>query len=201
MNRLTSLIPQGETSPAPPSLTDPMDVSEFNDVIALFNPQWRPLDLWQMNGLAFLFVSRQAPDWALACIHMRCRQAEALKRLAKSDWPLPPPLADPVHELGGWVSNRAPQFRFPNPSDSCVPTALAMECVEERVSSQIKDFLDYCSLRSLLAHRAGVDVDLFEFSVEEWCALRCYQARARRGFGSYLPGAFLPRSPARFLVS
>ena len=100
-----------------------------------------------------------------------------------------------------WVRTRAQHFRFPSPACTCVPAALAMECVEDMVASELEDFLDYWSLRTSLAHRFGLEAEAFDFSVEDWCSFRCHQQQERRGMGSFLTGAYLPKPPLMFSVN
>ena len=201
MQHLISLMPRTLESLADPPLTNPSDIEELNRLVALFHSNWQPISQNQWDGLAYLFASGSTPDWVMGCVQYRCRQARYLVRLCSTpSWPLPEPLAHPVHEFEGWVRTRSHHCRFPNPARVCVPAALAMECVEDKVSCEIEDFLDYWSLRADLARRARTNAEAFDLSVEEWCFLRCHQHQRRRGMGSFLAGAYLHEAPTLFVV-
>lgn len=200
MNRLASLIPRGVESTSP-SFVEPIDVSDLNQIVISFNPHFQPFSVWQINELACLFVSRKMPEWTLDCVHSRCRQANELARMGSvPSWPLDKRLEKPVRQFSQWLAAKAPAFRFPNPPDGCVPTALVMECVEDRVKDEFSDFMDYWNLRVVLADRAGVDAQSYRFSIQDWFSARCYQRRLRTGKGSFVRGAYLAPQPHRFSV-
>lgn len=200
MNRLASLIPR-EVEPTSPPFVEPVDVNDLNQIVVSFNPQFPRFSVWQMNELACLFLSRQMPQWTLDCVHFRCRQAHELARMGSvPSWPLDKRLEHPVRQFSQWLAAKAPSFRFPNPPDGCVPTALVMECVEDRVKDEFSDFMDYWNLRVVLANRAGVDAQSYRFSIQDWVAVRCYQRRLRTGKDSFVCGAYLTPQPHRFSI-
>lgn len=202
MNQLISLMPRAAGPLAFPCFTKPTDIQDLNRLIALFHTDWQPISQRQLDGLAHAFASKTTPSWVLACVQYRCRQARLLARLGTfPSWPLPDRLTQPVHEFEGWVRTRAQHFRFPNPARTCVPAALAMECVEDMVAGEMEDFLDYLSLRTSLAHSFRVDAESLDFSVEDWRSFRCNQQQARRGMGSFLAGAYVPKPSIMFSVN
>lgn len=178
-----------------------LDIDRFNRLLADLGRRQQPLDCDQVVTAARLLSNGQAADAAPPCILQRLRRAETVAQmLADPNWQPANDAVLPATQVLEYLRGHEDLIPDWLPQMGRLDDAIVIDTAWPQLEGEVRSYLDYRRLRQVEAQLRGRDSDSFNFSREDWEAVRRVEAELIAHRKRVRESSYVPAPPSLFRV-